>query len=117
MNLEMGNGHDRAMVRHAITEAVAGRWDFPLEKRKKWLEALYEALEIARKNKSDRGINSCLRTVAAFERLNLDYKVHGRLEDGLPTDITHLIFTFDSPPGDDSSADALPEAEGGRLCS
>jgi len=113
--LDMGDGRDRAMVRHAASEALAGRWDLPEPLRSQLLKGLEEALELARKDKHVRNINSCIKTAATLERLSLDFKAHDRLVHGLSTSNVELHFTFDSP-GDDPTADALPEAEGGRLC-
>ena len=106
--LDMSKASDRVMLTRAANE----RWAIPEERRILYTEKLHEVLKSATKA---REINSCLRTIMAMERLNLDYKAHERVEGGLATDIREYRLKIDSPSGLDF-ADPVREAEGRDLC-
>jgi hypothetical protein len=105
--LEMDNGHDRASLGRACRE----RWAIPRDKREIYMKKLDEALLKAR---NTREVNSCLRTIALLERLNLDYDTKDRLDAGQATEAREYRLKLDHP-GDLDLADALSNAEGSDL--
>ena len=53
-----------------VRAMLAARWPISADKRKDYLNALHEALVIARKDKKVRAITSCLRAITALEAQN-----------------------------------------------
>lgn len=93
-NLNMSNDHDRGLVRRLADDGT------PASKRPRWpgiddatktqfIKALRYALSLALEVKDNRGINGCVKTLAALEGQNqaddhLDDK-NARLDAGKPT--------------------------------
>lgn len=104
-DLDMANGHDRALIR-------SRRWLISDTKKKEYVEALDQALGIAREKKDQRIMVSCVRTLATLEGQNqedehLRHK-YQRADEGKPTDIVdHRIYEveFDRLPAQQQDND------------